>query len=372
MNKICVARPRMPGAGAILPYLARIDANRMYSNFGPLVSELETRLAQRLGVDPACVVTTSNATVGLTLALRSAAQGRAGVCLMPSWTFVATAHAVTAAGFTPFLVDVELESWALTPAIALDAIARIDGPVAAVMPVAPFGAPVDVAAWDSFTAVTGIPVILDAAAGHDTVQAGDTPAVVSLHATKILGAGEGGYVVCKQRGLIKDIKTRSNFGFNGSRNAEVAGLNAKMSEYHAAVGLAAMDRYDEDIAHFKAVAQAYRHQLANRADIAFQPGFGPDWCGSVIVARFVGGDQADIAARLQANGVDSRLWWGEGVHRQAAFEALDRLPLPVTERLARETLGLPFFSDLALDDITRVCSLIDAAKRSASRRVNAA
>ncbi len=102
MISIPIARPRMPKAEALLPYLERIDRNRTYSNFGPLVAELEARLARRLGVDPACVVTVSNATAGLTLALQALTEGRAGVCLMPSWTFVASAHAVAAAASRPF------------------------------------------------------------------------------------------------------------------------------------------------------------------------------------------------------------------------------------------------------------------------------
>lgn len=372
MNRVPVARPRMPQASALLPYLARIDASRTYSNFGPLVTELETRLADRLGVDADCLVTVANATAGLTLALRAAAESRSGVCLMPSWTFVATAHAVTAAGFTPFLVDVDEASWALTPALALDAVARIDAPVAAVMPVAPFGAPVDVAAWDRFTALTGIPVVLDAAAGHDTVRSGATPSVVSLHATKILGAGEGGYVVCDRPDIIRTIKLRSNFGFNGSRDAEVAAFNAKMSEYHAAVGLASMDRYAADTADFRAVAQAYRGRLADHGDIQFQPDFGTHWCGSVIMARFVGGDQAEVAAHLHAHGVDSRLWWGEGVHRHNAFRDAARLPLTVTERLGRETLGLPFYVDMDEGDVAHVCGLLDGVQGVGARLAHAA
>ena len=240
MNFSPIARPRMPKAEALIPYLERIDRNRTYSNFGPLVAELEARLARRLGVEPDCLVTVSNATAGLTLTLQALTEGRTGACLLPSWTFVASAHAVAAAGLTPFLVDVDEASWAMTPALALDAVSRIDGPVAAVMPVAPFGAPLDVAAWDRFTAVTGIPVLIDAAAAHDTVSAGETPAVVSLHATKILGAGEGGYVVCRRPDLIVSVKKRSNFGFYGSRDAQVTAFNAKMSEYHAAVGLASI------------------------------------------------------------------------------------------------------------------------------------
>jgi len=358
MSALPVARPRMPALDALRPWLERIDANRSYSNFGPLTRELEQRLASRLGVDAACVTTVANGTTGLILALQGLTEGRAGLCLMPSWTFVATAHAVVAAGLTPCLLDVDAESWALTPAIALDALARMEAPVAAVLPVAPFGAPMDMGGWDRFTALTGIPVLVDAAAAHDTVQAARTPAVVSLHATKILGAGEGGYVVCHDPDLIVAIRRRSNFGFYGARNAEVTAINGKMSEYHAAVGLAAMDAYAADIARFRHVAMAYREGLAARPDIRLQPGFGLDWCGSACVARFIGGDAARVAARLASAGIDSRAWWGEGVHAQSAFADLQRRPLPVTGRLAHETLGLPFFVDMDAADVARVCAAI--------------
>ncbi len=358
MNPLPVARPLMPRAEAILPYLTRIDASRTYSNFGPLASELEARLADRLNIEAAGVVSVANGTTGLVLALSAMAEGRTGVCLMPSWTFVATAHAVAAAGFTPCLTDVDLSTWSLTPAMALDALARLDRPVAAVMAVAPFGAPVDIGAWDRFTALTGVPVVIDAAAGHDALQAGSTPAVVSLHATKILGGGEGGYVACTRPDLIRAIRQRSNFGFNGSRNAEIRAINGKMSEYHAAVALASMDAYPVEIGRFSAVARAYRRHLAPRPDIQFQPGFGEGWCGSVLVARFAGSEQDGIAARLKAAGIDSRQWWGDGVHRQSAFRDEARLPLPNTELLARETLGLPFFSDMRAADVERVCALL--------------
>lgn len=365
MIRIPIARPRMPKVDALLPWLRQIDDNRNYTNFGPLVSQLENRLAARVGADPACVITVSNATSGLTLALQAVAGGRPGVCLIPSWTFVATAHAVAAAGFTPFLVDVDEASWAMTPFSALEAVARIDGPVAAVMPVAPFGAPIDVAAWDRFTALTGIPVVIDAAAGHDTVGIGDTPCVVSLHATKILGAGEGGYVVTRRTDLVTEIKKRSNFGFYGSRDAQVAAFNAKMSEYHAAVGLAAMDAYADDTADFRAVARLYRDRLG---DGALQAGFGPDWIGSVCVARFAGDDAGRIATQLAHAGIDSRAWWGDGVHSQTAFADLPRLSLATTDLLARETLGLPFHVDMAEADVLRVCDALGAIMRPSLRK----
>lgn len=368
MTMIPIACPRMPRSEALIPWLERIDANRSYTNFGPLVNELEARLADRLGVDPACLTTVSNATAGLTLALQSAAEGRQGVCLIPSWTFVATAHAAAAAGFISHLVDVDEASWALTPAIALDAVARIEGPVAAVIPVAPFGAPLDVAAWDRFTALTGIPVVIDAAAGHDSVAAGDSATVVSLHATKILGAGEGGYVVCRRPDLIAAIRQRSNFGFYGSRNAGLAGLNAKMSEYHAAVGLASLDAYADDRAAWCAVARDYRERMAGRADLAFQPGFGSGWIGSACVVRFHGDDGRRIGAHLFEADIDSRAWWGHGVHSQTAFAGLPRLPLATTELLTTETLGLPFYVDMSEADVDRVCAILDGIRRGTLSR----
>lgn len=360
-NDIPVSRPRMPRTEALIPYLQRIDDRRTYSNFGPLVAELEARLARRLGVDPACVVTVANGTSGLTLALQAVVTEPKGYCLIPSWTFVATAHAVSASGLTPFLVDVDEGSWALTPEIARDALAQIDGAVSAVMPVAPFGAPMDTDAWDRFTEQTGVPVIIDAAAGHDTVRAGVSPAVVSLHATKILGAGEGGYVVSHRADVIARIKQCSNFGFHGSRDARSLATNAKMSEYHAAVGLAAMDAYAGDIANYRAVAAAYRERLSRQQRVGFQAGFGSEWCGSVCVARFFGADRQRITSRLEAVGISSRAWWGTGVHAQTAFAGMPRLPLPVTEMLAQETLGLPYFVDMTETDVERVCRIIEYA-----------
>lgn len=137
-----VARPRLPTADSILPYLRQIDENQYYSNFGPLVGEVERRLADRYGVDPACVTTVSNATAGLTAALQAEARARqrnvndgAAFCLLPACTFVATLHAVLAAGLEPYLLDVDEDSWALTPDAVEHALDRIPGKPVAVVPV---------------------------------------------------------------------------------------------------------------------------------------------------------------------------------------------------------------------------------------------
>src|SRR2546422_685755 len=99
-----VCRPDLPKAAALIPYLQSIDSSGWYSNGGPLVQQLEARLAQRWGADPAVgAVTASNATSGLVAALLAATQGRAALCMVPAWTFAASAHAIRLAGLTPWI-----------------------------------------------------------------------------------------------------------------------------------------------------------------------------------------------------------------------------------------------------------------------------
>lgn len=366
---IAVARPQLPPADAVAPYLRRIDETRIYSNLGPLVRELQDRLGGRLGLPSGAVAAVANATLGLTLAL-SAAEARVGrFCLMPAWTFAASAHAVIAAGLKPYFLDVDPDSWALSPSAVLDAVNRL-GPeaVGAVMPVMPFGGRIDAAAWDVFHEQTRIPVVIDAAAGFDTVRPTLVPAVVSLHATKVLGAGEGGFVVSRNPALVVEVQRRSNFGFWGAREARVAATNAKMSEYAAAVGLASLDAWSETQARWLAVAQHYRKALASLDSVTPMPGLGSYATSSVVVRLgATAGDTGAVALRLAALGVATRHWWGRGLQFETAFAACDRDPLPVTEALATQTIGLPCSIDLSRRDIGRVCAALAEVTGTAAR-----
>jgi dTDP-4-amino-4,6-dideoxygalactose transaminase len=122
-----VLRPRLPSAAEILPYLQAIDEARWYSNYGPLVTRLEQQLARRLGMTTGGVVTTASATAGLTAALLARRAPAGSFCLMPSWTFAATAHAARAAGLIPWFHDVLRSTWALDPG-AVGSIPRLPAP----------------------------------------------------------------------------------------------------------------------------------------------------------------------------------------------------------------------------------------------------
>jgi dTDP-4-amino-4,6-dideoxygalactose transaminase len=136
-SRILVMAPRLPSWEDIGRYGAQIDANRWYSNFGPLVCEFERRLAEHFGGDVGTVATCANATLGITLTLQEVASGSTA-CLLPSWTFVATAHAVRAAGLTPVFADVDALDGQLTPSLAEQAI-QADCRIGAVIVVGPFG-----------------------------------------------------------------------------------------------------------------------------------------------------------------------------------------------------------------------------------------
>ncbi len=350
-----VMRPRLPSAPQLLPYLERIDASRIYSNFGPLSDQLERRLAAHYGVDDRGVTLTANATLALTLAL-TAQDARPGtLCVIPAWTFIASAQAAALAGLVPYFVDVDPITWALDP-LAIDAvIARAPGEVGAVMPVAPFGLPIDVAAWDRFRSRTRVPVVIDAAASVDTVTPTPTPAIVSLHATKALGVGEGGFVLCTDTSVIRKIRQRANFGFDGTREAVVPSLNAKMSEYHAAVGNAALDEWGTTRKEWLAIAAEYRKRM-EATPARLQSGFGETWISSVCVWHLDGPEADALERRFTQAGIETRRWWGSGAHQHRSTLHLPRVPLPVTERLARSTIAVPIFRGMTAAEVERVTS----------------
>jgi dTDP-4-amino-4,6-dideoxygalactose transaminase len=358
---IPVMAPRLPDAAALMPYLEEIDVNRWYSNFGPLLRRFEARLADHFDLPKDGVACVGNCTVGLMLALMAVARERGGYCIMPSFTFVASAHAVLAAGLIPLFIDVDSQSWTVTPASVTEAVRSADRPVAAALVVSPFGAPVDVAAWDEFAAHSGIPVVIDAAAGFDGANAGKAPLVVSFHATKVMGMGEGGAVLSRDAAVIRSIAAASNFGFHDSREAKVAGFNGKLSEYNAAVGLASLDAWPATRRMLAQLTRLYADALNGIGNISLSPAFGAGWVSSTCNIAFDRPVVEAVMGALADAGIDSRQWWSKGCHREPAFAGFPHRDLFVTDDLGRRVLGLPFHEALSEQDIERVVAIAASA-----------
>ncbi|CAA7626302.1 DegT/DnrJ/EryC1/StrS aminotransferase family protein [Magnetospirillum sp. SS-4] len=353
VETIPIFRPRLPSADALLPWLRRIDESHVYSNFGPLSAEFSHRFAGHFGLaDGGNVLPVANATLGLVAALLAVGARRGALCAIPAFTFVATGHAVLSAGLRPWLLDVREDDWQLDPAAVERALASAPDEMGAVIPVCPFGQPVDWRAWQDFQDRTGIPVVIDAAAAFDSYRPTPLPAVISLHATKVLGVGEGGVIVCENADLVAEAKRRINFGFQGMRVAGVAATNAKLSEYHAAIGLAALDGWRKTRSSFAAAQAGLRARL-EAGGLSCPAGMGDDWVSSSFCLGLPVDAQA-VGMMLAAQGIGTRRWWDDGLHHHPAFADCLCEALPVTESLARRVLGLPCHVDLdaaALDAI---------------------
>lgn len=357
-----VARPHLPTADEVVPYLRRIDKSRWYSNNGPLVQEFEERLATHFGSGTVRIATVANATIGLAVTLIAHELPAKSLCIVPAWTFAASAHAICLAGLTPWIVDVSLTSWALEPDVARELLTHAPGKVSAVMPVSPFGAPIDYAKWESFHDDTGIVVVHDAAAAFDTVCATTVPAVVSLHATKLLGVGEGGFVLTNDAMFVEEIQKRTNFGFWNSRESTVHSINGKISEYAAAVGLASLDSWATTRADFARVARAYREAFRPEPRVVFPEGFGDDWVSSTVVIA-AEADAALIGDALAAKGIGSRRWWGGGLHRHGAFENFPHAKTENTDLFVDRVIGLPCWRDLPNEKIEQVSEIVSSLLR---------
>jgi dTDP-4-amino-4,6-dideoxygalactose transaminase len=345
---IPLMKPQLPTAQMLFPLLEEIDRNRTYSNFGPFVTRFQERLASHFHSPAGSVVTVANGTLGLLLALQTLGVRTGQFCLMPSWTFTATAAAAVTAGLIPYFIDVDPQTWSLDPQKVRHILLHSGLPIGAVLVVAPFGSPLEGSRWDALTEETGVPVLIDAAAGFDSLHITKTPVMVSFHATKAFGIGEGGMVASTDLDFIERLRQRSVFGFYQTRQSQVSGLNGKISEVSAAIGLAMLDLWPHIRGKLKEVAQLYRSTLERTLPekLLFPVGWGHHWISATCNILLKAGNSQSMIKSLQKAGIESRRWWDQPLHLHKAYKIMPREELPITEALAQQIIGLPFYSDL--------------------------
>lgn len=349
-----VMRPMLPSPASVLPWLNSIEQSGTYSNVGPLVTLLESRYAEFLGVSPSHVVSVANCTLGLEGAV---SISHAKAWLVPDFTFTASGLAVLQSGKRLLLGDIDENTWALRS----DAADTLDDRVG-VMPVMPFGAPVEYDAW-----LGREHVIIDAAASLGTQpDLSDLPTTwsvaFSLHATKVLPAGEGGLMVFGDPNHAKTFRAWTNFGFSGERVSSRASTNAKMSEIHAAYALASLEDWANERQDW---LDAQDHALRASAAIGLdhtalaRAGAHPYWitdCGT--------GERRDaVEAALARAGIGSRRWWPRALHDMPAFADCALVGTGGTAAaMSERLLGLPMFRGLTPSQAEDAATLLASTR----------
>lgn len=378
-----VGRPNVGDRRRLLERIEGAIERRWLSNGGPLVAEFEERVAAIAGTRHAIAV--CNATAGLELVVR--ALGVTGEVVMPAFTFVAGAHAMQWQHVTPVFCDIDPRTHNLDPARVEAAI----GPrTSAIVPVHVWGRPCDVTALADIARRHGLHLFYDAAHAFGCTALGrpigafGEASVFSFHATKFVNAGEGGVVATDDDALAGRLRRMRSFGFADYDEVVALGINAKMAELPAAMGLTSLDAMDDIVETNRRNHVAYGRHLAGLPGIELVPyDDHVERCNYQYVVIEVDADAAGLSRDellqvLHAERVLARRYFHPGVHRMEPYRTLQPdawRSLPHTERLTSRVLSLPTGTAMSERTVARVCDLVHRALACAPevrRRLRAA
>ncbi|HYO16575.1 MAG TPA: aminotransferase class I/II-fold pyridoxal phosphate-dependent enzyme [Thermoanaerobaculia bacterium] len=364
-----VGRPNVGDRGRLLARINDLLDRRWLTNHGPYVEELEGRIASLVGARH-CIAM-CNGTVALEIAAR--ALGLSGEVIVPSFTFVATAHALRWQEVTPVFCDIDPRTCNLDPGRVEELITpRTTGIVGVHL----WGRPCDADALRDIARRRGLRLLFDAAhafgcsyRGRMVGTLGDAE-VFSFHATKFLNSFEGGAVLTDDDALAAKIRLMKNFGFAGYDEVIHLGINGKMSEVAAAMGLTSLESMDEFIAVNRRNYHRYREELADLPGLRLVEYDESERCNYQYIVldvdRTLTGLSRDaLQIVLQAENVFARRYFHPGCHRMEPYRSEAPpdvgLRLPETERLAGRVLSLPTGTAVGPEHIREIVRILRLA-----------
>lgn len=365
---IPVTKPFLPSREKLDKYIDGIYERQWLTNNGVLVQELTQRLEAYLGVENLLLV--SNGTLALQIAYRALGiadsnPGSNPEAITTPFTFIATASSLKWEGVQPVFTDIDPDSWCLNP----EAIeAAITPNTRAIVPVHVFGNTCDVEAIDSIAVRHNLKVVYDASHAFGVrfkqqclLSYGDA-ATLSFHATKLFHTIEGGAIVFKHKEDLERAKKLINFGITGPERIEELGINAKMNEFQAAMGLCVLDEMEDNLKARADVWHRYEQGLGQILRLQARPE-ALDYNYAYFPALFESEEQAvRIAETLKKNGVVARRYFYPSLETVACLGA--DADQPVSKDIANRVLCLPIFYQLSQYDQQNIINLIKAGLKA--------
>ncbi|MGN6527622.1 MAG: DegT/DnrJ/EryC1/StrS family aminotransferase [Burkholderiaceae bacterium] len=374
-SPIYVTQPELPPLEEFLPYLRKIWDGRQLTNGGPFHVALEAALCEHLGVRHVSLF--ANATIALVTALQSLRV--TGEVITTPYSFVATAHSAMWNGIKPVFVDVDPVTLNLDPA---KVEAAITPQTTAILPVHCYGTPCDVDAIQRIADDYNLKVIYDAAHAfgvrreeggemRSILNHGDL-SVLSFHATKVFNTFEGGAIVSPDAKAKQRIDHLKNFGFVNETTVVATGINGKMSEFNAALGLLQLKHVGAAIERRGAIEGRYRALLQGAPGVRFLDRPAGVTANHSYLPILVGPEHAagrdGLYHALRAEGVMARRYFHPLISDFPMYRGLpsaDPRGLPVARRASEQVICLPIYPALADADVDRIAGIVrDTATRS--------
>jgi dTDP-4-amino-4,6-dideoxygalactose transaminase len=361
---IYVTQPFLPPLEEFTPYLEKIWNSRILANNGPFHRELEQALCEYLGVEYISLF--ANGTLALVTALQ--ALRITGEVITTPYSFVATSHSLLWNGVKPVFVDIDPDTFNLDPA-------RIEAAITphttAIMPVHCYGRPCDVDAIQHIADNYNLKIIYDAAhafgvndSGGTVLRHGDL-SVLSFHATKVFNTFEGGAIVCPDAKTKIRIDHLKNFGYVDELTVVAPGINGKMNEFNAALGLLQLKYIDQAIADRQRIDAIYREQLDGIPGVRFLPAVEVHTANYAYFPILIGAEypltRDALNDRLKENNIYARRYFYPLISNFSMYRGLPSAKqenLPIATETALQVLCLPIYPALNEQEQQRITRLI--------------
>lgn len=364
-NPIFVTQPSLPSLDEFMPYLQQIWENKQLTNNGQFHQELEKELSEYLGVKYISLF--CNGTIALITALQ--ALRITGEVITTPYSFVASTHAIWWNNINPVFVDIEPEYLTLDPK---KIEAAITPKTSAILAVHVYGNPCKVDEINKIAETYGLKVIYDACHtfgvkinNEPILNFGDL-SVMSFHATKVYNTFEGGAIICHNEAMKNRIDNLKNFGFAGETTVMAPGINAKMNEFQAAMGLVQLKTIDKVILKRKRIADYYRDSLKEVEGISYLNDIDHvQHCYSYFPI-FVDPDKYgktrdELYDYLKLNNINGRRYFYPLISQFPTYRGLESAKsgnLPFAEKATQAVICLPFYPNLEISDLDEIIRLI--------------